>query len=256
MAARKQREVPFQETINLPMRGITTLPDNEQSLESITIRAMTTAEERLRLSSSNAFSVIPNIIKSCIVEPENVDVMNMNMIDINFIMYRLRALTYGSDYEVDVPCNNENKFVTVHVNLNEIEVHEAKDFTGEFEIGPLPKSEDVVTCKLTSPRDLQRIERDCRRILKKYPDYVGDPEFIIKWLYRITKVNGEEISSAEIRGYIEKMHAHDNAYLEDKYEDEVSKYGMDLDMFEICPSCGADLEFRLPITGEFFRPRY
>lgn len=253
----RSRKVPFQETVVLPLRGITTLQENDQVLESVTIRAMTTAEERLRLSSTNGSMVIPNIIKSCIIDPEDVDVMNMNMIDINYIMYRLRALTYGSDYTVDVPCKNDRRYVSVTVNLNDISVENAPEgFTGEFELPALPVSGDVLTCKITSPKDIQKTEKECLRILNKFPDYVGDPELIIKWVYRITKINGDEAETAKTRSYIETMHARDFAFLEDKYEEIAEKYGMNLDMLEICPVCGETLEFRLPVTAEFFRPRY
>lgn len=253
----RSRKVPFQETITLPLKGITTLQENEQVIESITIRAMTTVEEKLRLSSTNGSMIIPNIIKSCIIDPENVDVMNMNMIDVNYIMYRLRALTYGSDYTVDAPCANERRYVSVTVNLNDINVEYAPEgFTGEFELPSLPVSNDVITCKVTSPRDLQKTEKECQRILNKFPEYVGDPELIIKWVYRITKINGDDVDTTKIRAYIETMHARDFAFLEDKYEKELSKYGMDLNMMEVCPKCGETLEFRLPVTAEFFRPRY
>lgn len=253
----RSRKIPFQEVVTLPLKGITTLQENEQVIESVTIRAMTTAEERLRLSSTNGSMIIPNIIKSCIIDPENVDVMNMNMIDVNYIMYRLRALTYGSDYTVDVPCTNERRYVSVTVNLNDINVEYAPEgFTGEFELPAFPVSGDVVTCKVTSPRDIQKTEKECQRILNKFPEYVGDPELIIKWVYRITKINGDDIDTAKVRSYIETMHARDFAFLEDKYEEEVSKYGMDLNMIETCPKCGETLEFRLPVTAEFFRPKY
>ena len=252
-----RRKVPFQETINLPLRGITTLKENSQVLDSITIRAMTTAEERLRLSSNNGSIIIPNIIKACIVDPEDVDVMNMNMIDINFIMYRLRALTYGSNYQVDVPCVSCNKYVSITVNLNEIESNEAPEgFTGEFELDPLPVSGDVLTCKVQSPKDVQKIDKECQRILNKFPDYVGDPELTVKWLYRITKINGDDVDITKTKPYIETMHAQDFAFLEDKYEDTVSQYGLNLDLVEVCPKCGDTIEFRLPINSEFFRPRY
>lgn len=251
------KRVPFQETVKLPLKGLVTSgEDTEQKIDTVVIRAMTTLEEKMRLSSTNGFSVIPRIIKACIVEPENVDVANMNMVDVNYLMYRLRVLTYGSNYKVSVPCYNEEKMVSVTVNLNEIPVNESDDFSGQFELNKLPISGDIITCRMNSSKDLEKVERDCLRILKKYPDYAGDPETIIRWNYRITKINGEEKNSVDIRQYVESMHAQDFAFMTDVYEKEVTKYGMDLNIVEICPECGHELEFPLPVNSEFFRPRY
>lgn len=254
--ARKSTRVPFEETIKLPARGITS-GEESNPIDSVTIRAMTTMEEKMRLSSTNGYKIIPRLIKSCLIEPKNLDVENMLMPDINLMMYRLRALTYGNEYKVEVYCPHENKYVNLSVDLSEIPINYAEeDFTGIIEIPSLPVSGDVLTCKMLSPKDMEKIDRECMRIHKKYPEYIGDPEMIVEWMYKIVKINGDDKNQAEIRRYIEELHAKDLLFLEDKYNQLISNIGMDLNIVDVCPSCGEELEFTLPITTEFFRPRY
>ena len=253
--ARKAR-VPFEETVKLPARGITSVGESNP-IDSVTLRAMTTMEEKMRLSSTNGYNIIPKLIKACLVEPKDLDVENMLMPDINVMMYRIRALTYGNEYKVQVYCPNESKYVETSVNLSEIPVNYADDdFTNSFEIESLPVSGDVITCKMLSPKDMEKIDRECKRILKKFPGYVGDPEIIVEWMYKITKINGEDKNQLEIRRYIEEMNARDFLFLEDKYDKAISEIGMDLNIIDTCPDCGGELEYVLPINTEFFRPRY
>lgn len=254
--ARKTTRVPFQETVKLPARGITN-GEESNPIDSVTLRAMTTMEEKMRLSSTSGYKIIPRLIKACLVDPSNLDVENMLMPDINVLMYRLRALTYGNEYKVQVYCPNEEKYVNTVVNLNEIPINYADEtFTGVFELESLPISGDVLTCKMLSPKDMEKIDRECMRIRKKYPEYIGDPEMIVEWTYKITKINGDDKNPMEIRRYIEEMHARDLLFLEDKYNEAISGIGMDLNIIDVCPDCGGELEYTLPITTEFFRPRY
>ena len=59
---------------------------------------------------------------------------------------------------------------------------------------------------------------------KKYPEYIGDPEMIVEWTYKITKINGDDKNPMEIRRYIEEMHARDLLFLEDKYNEMLSNF--------------------------------
>lgn len=223
-----------------------------------TLRAMTTLEEKMRLASSDGLKVIPKIIKSCCVEPEATpDLRRLKLFDLQFLMYKLRTITYGSEYDVDIICPHCGKQNRIKVDLDSLLVNEVpEDFTEPFAIGPLPVSKDTIGCRFLNTIDFNDIEMESKRIMNKFPDYEGNPEMIIKWNYIITEINGEAVSVRDIQPYIESMHAKDYRYLESKYEQFNSKFGLDIDLIEKCSACEGDINFALPMTSEFFRPEY
>lgn len=246
--------VAIQETFELPSRGIIY---NGEIPAEITLRAMTTLEEKMRLASIGTTNVIPNLIKACIVEPKNLDVNKLKLADLQFLIYKLRIITYGEDYKISLRCLECGNQFDVTINLDEIPVKMADEtYTEPFEIGPLPVSGDMLSCRILSSGDYIEIEKEARRIRSKFPNYVGDPEFILSYLYKIEKVNGEEIPYAMLQSYVENMHARDMRYFDSKYNQKVDSVGMDLEMTRVCPICSVDVNFVLPITSEFFRPTY
>lgn len=245
--------VPIQETFELPSNGVLYKDYNIPS--TITLRAMNALDEKTRLATSG-MRTIPELLKSCIVSNEKIDPYKLKMFDLQFLMYKLRIITYGSDYKVKITCPNCGNEHEVAINLDEIPVNTLdEDFTEPFDIGALPVSGDVITCKLLSAEDYINMETEARRIKSKFPAYVGDPDFILSYKYRITTINGE-YKPQSIQSYVENMHARDMRYFDSKYNDITNNLGMDIDMLEICPSCGRDIEYTLPMTSEFFRPKY
>lgn len=223
-----------------------------------TLRAMTTLEEKMRTASADGFKIIPQLIKACCVEPEaTIGFDRLKLFDLQFLMYKLRTVTYGPEYTVEVPCPHCGKTNKYTINLDEIPVNPVpEDFIEPFEIGPLPVSGDTIGCRFLTTHDFDSIQKECARILRKAPDYVGDPEMIIKWNYIILKMNGEDVTVRDIQPYIENLNARDLRFLTSKYEKLSESFGLDLTMVEKCEHCDEDFEFMLPMTSEFFRPEY
>ena len=246
------KRVAIQETFSIPSRGklYANIP------EKFTLRAMTTVEEKMRLAGSG-FETIPNIIKACTVEPKEYDVFELKPFDLQFLMYKLRIVTYGSEYKISLVCPNCGRRHEKVINLDEIETKYLDDDSVKepIEIGPLPISGDVIGAKILSMGDTIEIEKEAKRILDKFPEYVGDPDFILSYQYRIQTVNGEPVPKHKIQGYVESMHARDMRFFDSKYNQVAADLGMDLIMTEHC-GCGEDFDYRLPITSEFFRPEY
>lgn len=246
-------KVSIQETFELPSNGVLYkdcgIPSN------ITLRAMNALDEKRRLASTG-MRTIPELIKSCIVNDKQIDTYKLKLFDLQYLMYKLRIITYGSDYKIRVSCPKCGHDHEITVNLDDISVNKLSDnFTEPFEIGELPVSKDIITCRLMTAEDYINMETEAKRIRSKFPDYVGDPEFILSYKYKIVTINGES-KPQSIQSYIENMHARDMRYFDSKYSEIADSLGMDLNMIDICPSCGEDINYTIPVTSEFFRPRY
>lgn len=249
-------ETSIQETYTLPSKGKIYTDMNVP--EEITLRAMTTFEEKMRLGSQSFYKTMCNIIRRCLVGCE-FDVSKLTVFDFQYLMYKLRVVTYGSEYKVDArcpSCRGDQSFV---VSLDDLEVNMMSDADiengGVFEVGPLPVSKDVVTCRYLCISEFDEIEQKARAIKKKNPEYEGDPSYMLYMQHKIVAVNGKPLNEFELSRYVATMNARDNNYLDRKY-DSHDHYGIRLIVGETCPACGTEMEFLLPFTQEFFRPSY
>ena len=245
--------VPIQETFILPSHGI---PYNGEVAEEVTLRAMTTMDEKARLSGSGLTSLV-NLINSCVVSPEGFDARKLRLYDLQYLMYMLRVITYGSNYDVDAYCQNCERVVGTTIDIDTLEITQMEDtYTEPFSIGPLPVSGDILECQTLSIGDLINIDKEAKRILAKHKDYVGDPEFILGYKYIIAKVNGEELPDFKRQQYVENMNAQDLMYFDSIYGQLAGDCGLNTTVTIDCPQCGAPVTFTLPINEEFFRPKY
>lgn len=244
--------VPIHEDFTLPSNGMLY---GKEIGSSVSLRAMTTMDEKTRLSSSGLTSVV-NLLNNCVIAPETFNASELKMFDIEYLLYKLRIVTYGSKYNVRAYCDHCDKYVDVVVDLDELPVNTIPDdFVEPFEIGKLPVSGDVLECKILSIEDTIELQKESQRLLNKYKDYEGDPSFILSYKYMIYTINGDVLPDYKKQLYVENMHARDLRYLDEMYGRKVNDFGLDTFIETDCSICGNSLSFNLPITDEFFRPK-
>lgn len=218
------------------------------------LRAMTTLEEKIRLSAPG-FSTMARVIQNCLVNNKEFDVRDLKIFDFEYLMYKLRIVTYGAGYPVTITCPYCKRQFDHKVNLSELEVNEVpSDFKEPFKIGPLPVSKDVLECRILTAKDYIELPDECAEFLKHYPAYEGDPEFILDLCRRVVSVNGKELPN--LRTYIETLHARDYQYFSNEYLDKTNSYGINTVIEVECPHCKKKHYSKLPFTSEFFRPSY
>lgn len=221
--------------------------------KSVTLRAMTTLDEKRRLTTSG-FKSICNLINGCCVSPIGFDSSELKLFDLQYLMYQERIITYGPDYKFSVKCPHCGATIESSVNLSMLPVKpvDAK-FKEPFDI-TLPVSGDVLSCKVLSMQDYMDIDSEAKRIKNKFPDYEGDPDFILGYVFRICAINGDELPISQLQSYVETMHMKDTRAFDIQYNKVLEDVGLDTDIIIDCTSCGEEVEFGLPITDEFFRP--
>lgn len=224
--------------------------------ELVTLSAMTLQDEKVRLSNTNYIMSMISIINRRIQEntPENlaIDIGEYPLTDLQYLIYQLRILTYGPIYDLSFTCPSCGNQVKDQVDLNELQL---KDTNSElhFDIGPLPVSKDVLSCKLMSARDFVRVAEETDNIRVKYPDYEGDPSMTLMYAAKIESVNKKKLPGYQLNDYVDNMHARDALYFDRKYA-EIADGGLDLQRSVRCPSCGSIVPYELPITEEFWTP--
>ncbi|WJZ23499.1 baseplate hub [Listeria phage LIS04] len=236
-------------TLKLPSLGLL----NPEIGESVTIRNMTTAEEKLLLGSTA--EALDSVLNRCIVEPK-IDVNSLISPDKHFILIQLRILSYGPDYYVKHKCPNCQAVSEYKIDLEkDLEIHYLdSNFTEPYAELTLPQSGDEVTLRLPRVSEILDADKKARKHKKKFPKHQGDIAYIYRLMCNIDTVGGEELTSIKLQNYIEEMHTRDLAYI----KNEIAKVevGVDVQIYEECPSCSEDVEFSMPINGEFFSTRF
>lgn len=252
MATKKEGTV--QEVYQIPSLGKLY---GEDYPSEVSIRSMTTFEEKMRLGSQGFYRTICNILNAVVTSPENFNASDLTTFDFYYLMYKMRAVSYGPTYKVSVRCPHCGKQVICKVNLDNLDVDYLEDEAKEpIMIGPLPRSGDTLECKFLRVKDLMYNDKKSKDILRRYPEYEGDPNYILEKTSRITAVQGKEYNPGEIQLYVEQMSAMDSAYFDQAYSKLTSKVGMQTTCHEECPECGEIIDFELPFNSEFFRPTF
>lgn len=244
--------IAIEETYELPSRGkFPGVP------EKITLRAMSLLDEKRRLASQSVNGIV-DLISSCTVHPENFDAYKMTRFDVDFCMLKLRIVSHGPQYNVEVICPYCGKVNKVTLNLDDIPTNYVEDdFEYIKEIGPLPISGDVIKVKMLTFADLDKLETESKRIISKFPNYQGDPSDVLNYIYKIVSINGEEnIPYSKLKTYVETMTAADSIYFDQMYNEFLGKYGPDTIIPFTCEHCKESFVKMMPMNSEFFRPKY
>lgn len=239
------------ESFVLPSRG---LIYDTQINPNITLRSMTTLEEMKRLSPTDMpYKVMSDIIEDCMKEPPQIHVYDMCLGDYQFLLHKLRIVTYGPDYKMTVRCNKCNQVTNVTANLDDLALSEWDDSMTSEQIITLPRTNKEIQLRFQTPRDLDQIAfkaKEMRRKSKQNIDYslMYTLESLIK------KVDGSVLSSIALDEFVKNLPNRDANYLLNKATELNRKIGLDTNIPVQCAECGAKMMVPFRITSEFFGP--
>jgi hypothetical protein len=238
----------YTEKCELPSRGVL-----GKSGAEVVIRNMTTAEEKMLLGSTA--DALDNILKTCVVSPKDLDLSELISPDKHFLIMKLRIISYGRDYHVQVKCASCGQFSEYKIDLDSLNIdYLPEDFLEPYDEFELPECRKTVSLKIPRIKELNDSDIKAKRYQKKFPEAKGDMGYIYRLMTNIMYIDSKEISPVELQKFIEELHSKDSSYLKNKINK--LKVGYDTDMFEDCPKCQSEVRFDLPITAEFFRTRF
>lgn len=216
--------------------------------KEITIRNMTTAEEKMLLGSSE--DVFDQIIKKCVVEPEDFDINKIPLMDKNFIYVKLREISYGPDYKFSYECPECGARSTTTINLDDLEVDGLKDdFKDPFDTFELPVCGDTISLTLPRNEDFIKNRSRVKRWNSKFPEQVGDESWIFGMMTFISAINDTPVD-AKLHDYVSELHVKDASYI--RHRINKLPEGLDRTVTLTCPKCGEDIEVAIPLGVNFF----
>lgn len=240
------------ESFTLPSKG---LMYKRAFDPKFTLRSMTTAEEMKRLAPSESpYKVMCEIIEDCLTEKLKVPVYDLCLGDYQYMLHKLRIVTYGSDYKIAVRCPVCGCIEEINYNLDEMEVFEYTDDIQNLLKIHLPQTKKDIELRLQTPRILDDINSRKKELLKKSNNVLYDPSFMLTLTSLIKTVDGEELNPAALENFITHLPMRDANILIQTADQLNRKVGLNTNITCTCNQCHHDIKTTFRITSEFFGP--
>lgn len=222
----------------------------------VELRSMTARDEMKRLSpSSTPLKTLADIIEGCCVEKPAIHVYDMSLGDYEFLLHKLRIVTYGEDYKVTLRCPDCGEVIETVAKLGQLEVKEYnEDEVKELQTFALPKSNHLVTLNFLSPRMVEEMEVKVKDMKRRYKNATIDFETLVRLLTNIDLIDGEKKSETELENIITNLPALDLQKILNNIDKLNQKIGLDNILYLTCPKCGEEVSTFFRFGPEFFRP--
>ena len=217
--------------LKLPSRGLAYVNCDE----SVMIKPFTFAQERKLRSIKNGVQgmrVINTLIEESV---QGLDYHAMTLEDKNYILFKLREISYGDDYTIQAECQECQSNNKLTVKISEVPVTYAPDGYEEPLTVVLPDSQQEV--RFVTPRCKDEI-------------YLESAGKLIDNLWRFALSVGKYSEQKVIKGFFEATTVRDLAVFREALTKD--NYGMNKSMSYECANCGEVAESMIPFTESFF----
>lgn len=244
--------ITIQEQFKLPSNG---LVYQTKVNPIVHLRSMTTAEEMKRLQPSDSpYWTICSIIDDCGALDSGISSYDMCLGDYQYLLYMLRVVTHGSNYQIvnNCPyCKSETKETVL---LDELDVLEYTSDLDKYKEFDLPKSGSHIQLRVQTPRMLDQIAERVSDVRRKSKSSKVDNTLLYTLTSLIAKIDGQQPDPIDLEKWVSELPMADtNTILQ--YSDKFnSSIGIDTEIISTCPVCMLTYTSKLKTTSEFFRP--
>ena len=253
MAEEKQTNYTIAEEYEIPSKGIIYSAKVNPRIE---LRSMTARDEMKRLNpSSTQFKLLADIIEGCCIEKPAIHVYDMALGDYEYLLHRLRVITYGEEYKISLRCPYCGEVIDTVAHLDELRVKEFdKDKFESYRSFMLPKLGKLVTLNVQTPRTLDEIELRSKELKRKFPDAEISFETFVTLKLAIDTVDGAKLNDSQLESFINKLPAADMVKILNNLDEMNDCIGLDNRLIVDCPKCGGEVRTSFRFGQEFFRP--
>jgi len=249
----RQTNYTIGEGMELPSKG---LIYGKQVNSHVELRSMTARDEMKRLSpSTTQFKTLADIIEGCMIEKPAIHVYDMALGDYEYLLHRLRIVTYGDEYKMQLRCPFCGEVFETIAHLEDLVV---KDFDYEaFEKARtivLPKSGNTVVLKFQTPRMLDEMENRTKELKRKFKSADISFEVMVLLTSVIDTVDGMPMDQTKLEAFIDKLPALDMAKIINSIDALNDMVGLDNKLIVDCTKCGGEVPTSFRFGTEFFRP--
>lgn len=248
----KNRKAKFSFTeeheFNIPTRGYLYSDSEDEDIKRgvVRLRPMTLKDEEI-LSNQTYIkngSVFRRVLDSCMLN--DFEAKNFTPYDVYYLIYVLREITYGQDYEFEIPCIGEkcDKKIKYEMKMSEVEFDELEEKVEPVKTVKLPVSNFTVSIKYQTVGDeenARKIETDCGE----------QARVLAARTIEILDNKNEPVNPKDWPDFFEAIPGKDRAAITDLFKtvDNLKIPTVKV----VCPKCGEEWEAEIPFNREFFR---
>lgn len=242
------------------LTGTYTLPSlgkiyNVDVNPNIKIRSMTVSEEMKRLNSSDRpYKNIADIIDDCLIDKPGISAYDMCLGDFQFLLHRLRVVTYGSKYKLSSKCPYCGFENVGEIDLNDMSVSSYTDDVNKYFEFELPISKNTIRLRMQTPRILDDINIRTKEITSKRKSSSKDSAFLLNIESVIDLVDGIKLDIFKKQDFVKQLPMADINYILANVNKLNELIGLDVTLNNTCDFCGLDYDSPFRVTPEFFRP--
>ena len=249
----RQTDFTIMEGYTLPSKGKIY---NKNVNPLVELRSMTAREEMRRLSpSSTPLKTLADIIEDCCVEKPAIHVYDMSLGDYEFLLHKLRIVTYGEDYKVALRCSECGELIEAIAKLDQLSVKEFdEDAIRELQTFTLPVSGRIISLNFITPRRVEEMEVKVKDMKRKYKNATIDFDTLVKAVSNIDTIDGEVKPEHELENIVTSLPARDLQKILNHIDKLNQQIGLDNVLYLTCPKCGEEVSTFFRFGPEFFRP--
>jgi len=216
--------------IKLPSMGVF-----NEGIDTVEIRPFTYEDERILRSvtkMNEGIVAISTLMRRCV---KGIEYSNLSLFDKNYLLFKLREISYGDDYEISVTCQECQEKNDLSVKISKLRVDYADPNMEYPKKVYLPDSEvDVyVRCPRAEDEKLLGNSASLTDSLWKFVDRIKDYE-----------------ERGIIQEFLSKTTAKDITTLRQAiFSDNI---GLNYDVRFKCSNCNSDERTTLPMNESFF----
>jgi len=243
---------PVTALVDLPSKGLY-YEDGLVQNGQLEIKPMSAREEKLvaGIKGNNVDDVIDVILSRCLVT--KITPEQLLVTDRFYLLFALRANSYGEDYKFDLTCPSCESSAKYTVKIpGDLEVVPPVDNEVEPFYTTLPDSKLAIQFRLLRGKDTKVIKNYVEKEIKKGNYTDGDPGYIYRIAKHLVSVNGRALDMMTAMELVSRLSAKDCSFLKNQFDKRTP--GLKTDIHVDCKICGKEITTDLPMTAEFFRP--
>lgn len=245
----------FTQELVLPSKGLL----NPEIPDGIVVqRCMMVSDQKYLLSNNQSSgNQIHQLIQRTITEPKEFDVSALTLPDTLYLLFKLRILSYGSEYKFRTRCPECGRKIDVTVDLSELPVETLEEGFSDSLVVELPHRKDTVYTRVLTNADMDEVNEEIKRRKRKNPD--DESAYTLRIVKSIEKIKiakdkSELTHPIDIERYVNSLTDLDASAII-AARDSVS-FGVAPVVERVCPECKEYIDISLSFSGDFFRPSF
>lgn len=240
------------EILSLPSKG---LIYEEEVNPEIELSSMKTKHEMLRLSATEeSQKLMAEIIDDCIVNDLGISSYDLCLGDFQYLLYKLRVVTFGPEYELQTRCPYCGFDSTLTLNIDELPIHEYDDSLVDLLEFILPVTEHKVKLTMQTPRMLDRINTKVKEHNKRRKNANENATVLYTIIACLEEIDEAPIEVATIEQWVRDLPLADTNAILYRIDEINNSLGIEVDSIATCPVCGSNYIAPFRVNNSFFRP--